>query len=246
MDCNTARLLIELQLSAPHDLADTEQSALNAHLAECVCCAELTRSEQEFDRFLRARRHGVPVPSGLRDRVLVSLARDQTAAFWRQTYRVASAVAAVLLFAAAGVWLSWPRPAHFDSTSLARSFGAGQGVVDRASAVEFFRNEYRVETAAPSDAEFDYRLLTACDMTKLQGQSVPQLRFQRNETQRAVVYVVRRGQFEPNTLEPGELLVGSPCSVQVLPTDDPNFVLVVAYTGRDLRDFRPPHGGGVA
>src|SRR5262245_2648331 len=101
MDCNHARLL----LTFARDRADLDQSeaeGLEDHLSLCPDCANLAATEQRLDLALGRAMRDVPVPAGLKGRLLAAVARP--AFSWRRRLIAGAAIAAALLVSVA---LSW-------------------------------------------------------------------------------------------------------------------------------------------
>jgi len=73
MDCKTARLLLDFAQARPPELDAGDREALDSHLADCVDCGLLFRTEAEAEDRLRAAMAHVSTPEGLRARSLLRL-----------------------------------------------------------------------------------------------------------------------------------------------------------------------------
>lgn len=109
MDCSNARLLLHF---SRRELAASEAAELDGHLSGCGECAALAKAEHALDHALGRAMKQVPIPAGLRDRILDHLADDRARPrkLWlARTVRI-GAVAAALLLLILGVWAFYPTP----------------------------------------------------------------------------------------------------------------------------------------
>ena len=101
MDCDTARDLLPFR--RPAELPAGDLAALDQHLAGCAACALVARRQAEFDGAVSAAMRAVPVPPGLRDRLLAAaFARRAAAARWKGAKVVGLAAALLLTFGVGG------------------------------------------------------------------------------------------------------------------------------------------------
>src|SRR5947209_7636374 len=96
MDCKNARLLLEFARPGGRELEAADAEALHQHLAECSECAALAHDEQRADEHLGRAMRDVPVPAGLRERVLKRLSVERDAWYRRWLVRWAAAAAVLL------------------------------------------------------------------------------------------------------------------------------------------------------
>lgn len=75
MDCHTARQMIEMLPVGGHDLPSGEEQALRDHLASCPLCLSAAQEAGEWDANLQSAMMSVPIPDGLRQRLLSQLAQ---------------------------------------------------------------------------------------------------------------------------------------------------------------------------
>src|SRR5262245_32133614 len=102
MDCSTARLLLEIERPRLAELDSAEAAALERHLAECPECSRIARAARVTRERFGVAMRAVPVPAGLRERVLARLdteARNRGRKSWLRSRW--SAVAAAVLFVVA-------------------------------------------------------------------------------------------------------------------------------------------------
>ena len=75
MDCKTARLLSDF--ARPQDLGRADAAAFEGHIADCPECAAVVGAERRLDQRLGEAMRHVPVPEGLRGRLLDRLAAER-------------------------------------------------------------------------------------------------------------------------------------------------------------------------
>jgi hypothetical protein len=120
MECKTARLFLPLSAELGHEYA----TALQDHLAVCPECDACARATQREDAHFARAMNDVPVPTGLKGRILDKLAAARTAE-WRRWFltRVVqpmTAAAAVLFVVSLGSLLySMLWPVDIDPTWVA-------------------------------------------------------------------------------------------------------------------------------
>src|SRR5204863_3538530 len=95
MDCRTARHLLEFSRPRASELEEQDQDALNGHLAVCPDCDAMARAEREADQHLGQAIRDVPVPHGLRERLMRRLREEREAWLRRWVARGLRVVAAV-------------------------------------------------------------------------------------------------------------------------------------------------------
>src|SRR6267142_1662781 len=110
MDCNHARLL--LTFARDHaDLDQSEADGLEEHLGQCPECAAAFAAEQRADAALAKAMNDVPVPAGLKERLLAKLAKlPRTRWSWRRWIVSTAAAAAIVLLAIGFTWHVWLAP----------------------------------------------------------------------------------------------------------------------------------------
>src|SRR6266403_3210907 len=94
MDCTSARLLLSFVRTNELDAAETK--TLQGHLDGCADCAAFAQSENDFDNALEAAMQRVPLPDGLKGRLLERLTNMRRPHPWRWA-------AAALVLAAVGL-----------------------------------------------------------------------------------------------------------------------------------------------
>jgi hypothetical protein len=73
MDCGLARERLDVLHPDRPEKADSEVADAVAHVQECAACAEDVQARQAFDREVGRVLRDVPVPTGLRERLVLAL-----------------------------------------------------------------------------------------------------------------------------------------------------------------------------
>jgi hypothetical protein len=233
MDCRTARLLLNFAYPCRTELEGSEAEDLESHLAECVPCGAVAQAERRADNRIGQAMRAVPVPDGLRTRLLTQLDAERDAWYRRGVRRGLEvfAAAAVLLLA---VWIVYTvqksRPVPPDIPAMADRF---QGDILNPSPDLI---EQRFKTAAPPESEWNYRRLVYATLADFQGKSVPLLIFAHGDDQ-ARLYILSQKDFDLSGLETGSPIPGSGYKIEV--ELKPGYAYVIFYTGESLKPFKP-------
>lgn len=194
MQCRDAQFYLRLRRHAGDELGAEVTADLDRHLAGCAGCAADARTTESFDRAVGAAVRAVPVPPGLRDRLLTRASEHHGAVIRRRVYRVA-AVAASLFF---GVGLAFglfsvTRP-KIDTTALVMSADALIQNPDDALTQWLTAQDLPPHLPEP----FDTDLLVSLGRERVQGADVPVVVFRHPAdaktaplTRFAKVYVLR-------------------------------------------------------
>jgi hypothetical protein len=179
-----------------------DADALRAHLVQCPECATLARSERALDARLGQAMRQVPVPDGLRARILARLAEDRPVErprWWKQPFGLGAAAAAVLAAVlAAYAFFPRQRPALeltvvFNQLNLTRP---------GAEAVSEDLKQLGISVQAPD--WFNYHFHTGDGVAILPGypeKRVPVIDFENKQARsRARVYIVSDRQFDLRSL----------------------------------------------
>lgn len=237
MECKTARLLAELRGVRDDELPPEDNTALDQHLASCPDCQRALANEQRFDAHVARAMKAVPVPPGLKARILDRLATERGAWYRRRFYQVAAAAAAVVI--AVGL-MTWDRNLRVKpdlNVVLSDADLLVQNPQDRVDAW-LAAQGVRYNPEEP----FDPRLLAFHGWAEVQGKKVPVLyyrSFERNVF--AQVFILRDGDFDlsalPETFS-GSSVYGHQVTV-VRDREQPTKVAyVVLFTGDTLEPFR--------
>lgn len=237
MDCRTAQILLEFARPLTRELDVTEAEALESHLADCPECARRARTLFSIDTGISAAMRDVPVPEGLRERLLAGLSGREPKPIRRrlllQQLGNLAAAAALLLAIAIG-WTQRGDTPDINTGELEWLTNA-EIANPVPQLVDDWLRKQGVRVPAPTN--FDYRLLAHYHMTELQGQRVPLMVFVRSEngrTYQARVYLLSCNQFN---LSPTLTTPASICVVQLMPhPSNPRYGYLVVFTG-ELEPF---------
>lgn len=229
MDCRTAQFLLEFARPLTRELDVTEAEALESHLADCPDCARRARTLFAVDARISTAMRDVPIPQGLRERLLAGVSQKAQPSTRRRLLQHFGrfAAAAGILLAIAIAWTQRGTPPAIDSEKL-----VSDTVEEIANPVPKHVNDWleKQHVRVPAPTGFDYRLLSHYHMTDLQGQRVPLLLFTRTENgpYQARVYLLNSKQFALAPVSPP----ASICTVQLLPhPSDPRYAYLVVFTG---------------
>ena len=200
MDCNHARLLLSFYRDRTA-LDRSESDQLDEHLEHCPDCAPVAVAEQRFDEVLRPAMRAVPIPIGLKERLLSALPRPRP--FWKRWTFAASAAAAVLLLAGGGIYLHFllsPTPIqHVERTMqfpLLTATSKEPEVEAEIHKMEQWFREQKLAVAMPPPDEWKPTSLKAYTVGFFQSRRVPVLVFeepgQQGEIRTGHIYVLSK------------------------------------------------------
>lgn len=188
MDCNTARMLVTFFGRQGSELAPEDAAALDAHLAGCPGCAAAVQSERAFDDRVAKAMLAVPVPPGLKAKLLDGVAAQRGSWYRQKALGLAGlATAACLLVGGAIGYRILTAPDLVAQRVIAgheADIKDPRGRLDRAVA----RHDLRFNP----ERAFDMNLLAAAGQDEFQGRLVPFAYFVNNrKNAQATVYVVK-------------------------------------------------------
>jgi hypothetical protein len=235
MNCTNARLLLNFVRAGEMDPAERE--VLDHHLTACSECAVFAESENRFDEAMAMAMARVPVPAGLKGRLLGQLARPRR---WSWV-----AAAALLLAVGLTCFAALTRgPEELDASR----WSVKADIKRTPEAVEgWFSSELATPMTAPRD--FNFSLLSNIDVAVIQGRQVPKLTFFGNRGALAHVYVLSTRQFKLPAEHEEEVAlkdswhgeISIPCATKDIKIRRypgvPGFFYVVIYTGGTLDPF---------
>jgi hypothetical protein len=239
MDCKTARLLLDLARPHSAELHASEAGALEGHLAGCPECDSLARTERQLDDHVGRALRNVPVPEGLRGRLLKRLAARRRSWYARRVGPSGAglAAAAAVLFA---IWFYWPH-AGKPQPNLER-IGYETAVKiqtrDPEQVAAWFQARYNLVLAIPRELKqrpINYNLLTEYDLADCQGKQAPMLLLTYGGEQ-ARIYILTSKEFDLKGMNEQSFESGVSAEVHSDP-DDPNTAYAVIYTGKSLDAF---------
>src|SRR5262245_39290355 len=182
MDCDTARLFLQFTHPRGDDLDGPEAEELHAHLEQCTACNAQAMTARRLDQHLGRAMNAVPVPPGLKSRIVERLAEERGVFRRRWIRRIASvAAAACVLLAAWGVYavVSAPKQQTVSADDFLGDAAYGRYNPDRANDV---LRRLGARPGAPTFVEYAY-LIGEPALATLPGhpdKKVPQFVFARN------------------------------------------------------------------
>jgi hypothetical protein len=238
MDCQHARLLLEFARPGQHELDTTETEALETHLEDCAECGRIAQAERRVDHVVRQALLNVPVPAGLRDRLMERLVAERDAWYRRWLVRGVGLAAAIVLV----VWLG---QAWWSSRVPAVDWVALQNDLEPRDAAQieaWFRLRHQGIVTHP---DLNYKLVAGYGVSLLQGQHVPHLVFfapaQGADKPAAIahVYVLSDRQFD---LETTKSTMGQHYFHQTVlvekPPEHPDFLFLIITSSKTLEPFK--------
>jgi hypothetical protein len=230
MDCKTARLLLDFARPLSPELEESEGEALAGHLADCPTCGALHREERRIDERLGSAMRAVPVPDGLRDRIVGKLAKQRDRRYVRRLVWGAAAAVAASLLLVAGITYFGRKP----DVNLLPIYEQANNLPERSPekvAAWFNRPGLLVPT------QLDYQGLVRCSWADFQGRKVPMLEL-RQGAQQAWIYILNDRQFDLKGLAGQGPLTGG-YSIEVLwpAGGEQHTAFVVIFTGESSAAF---------
>jgi hypothetical protein len=243
MDCNHARLLLGFtHKKAELDTAEAE--ALQAHLEQCPECELMARSERAIDDALGRAMNDVPVPAGLKERLVDKLASVQRARFLRGPGPWAAA-AALLLAVGYVVFFAPPKLtwADVERWTQDKEMAVSEVSDHQPERIEGWFRDQGIDMEAPR--HFNFGLLKSFDIVDFKNRRVAKLVFARDDAGQvaiAEVYVLSEKDFNLTALKDDlkkekELrLTGSRFTAQISPSSG-DFIFLVIFQGPLLDPF---------
>ncbi len=241
MECRDAQFYLRMRRHAADELGPDVTAPLDEHLAACPACAAEARALMSFDRAVASAMVAVPIPAGLRARLVAAGAEKQGAALRRKAYRAVAALAASVLFAglALGVFTNTRPKVNTDDLVA---------VNDRQlSEPQLSTKEWLVVQKLPDQLPlpFDYGLLVFRGYEKVNGREVPVIVFRSPPPDPAnpgepagfaKVYLFPNDRFDTKNVQNAQ---ASLTRAQVFVSDKSyrGVTYVFVHTGRDLHKF---------
>lgn len=177
MQCRDAQFYLRLRRHAADELGPDVAASLDAHLTGCPACAADARAVLSFDRAVANAMVSVPVPTGLRDRLLTTAAGKQGAILRRKVYQGGGLVVAALLLLGIGFGVFTQTRPKVDAQALLEAND------EQLSASKESTRRWLAAQKLPPDLPlpFDYDLLISRDLVDVHGRNVPVLVFRSPE-----------------------------------------------------------------
>jgi hypothetical protein len=231
MDCRTARLLATFVGPRAAELQGDEAEALAAHLADCPDCASVHQSERLLDERLGRAMRDVPLPPGLRERLVTNLAAERWSCQRRKLVRAFAGIAAAIALALG--WYFWPRPPLPIDLPRRHQMVNAELPASAQEVVDHFARQ-GVALQMPADINLNYTRLTYCGWGELEGRRVPLLIFQ-NGSATLRVYILDGKRFDLGPWA-GNQLSGK-VTLELRVSADGRFGWLFEYTTDSLRPF---------
>jgi hypothetical protein len=240
MECRDAQFYLRFRRPGSDELGPEAAADLDRHLAGCDHCAAEADLQTAFDAAVATAMRNVPMPAGLRNKLVAHVAEKRGADLRRKAYRYAGTAAAVFL--ALGMTFGFfARRPSLDTSELVMATEQQLNNPDAAIGNWLVAEKLPPQLPAP----FDPNLFVDRGYERVKGKDVPKVVYAaRNGLGFAKVYILRPGEFSgQETLEGFQ---ASNCQAQVF-KDVPGargFVYVVIYTGPSLTPFLKSTNGG--
>jgi hypothetical protein len=233
MDCKTARLLLVFCAKAA-ELDPCEAEALDNHLMECSPCAALARAEHQTEQQLGLAMQNVPLPSHLRQRLLLRLQAERKTWYRhlpQRHPRLAGAVAAMLLLTVGlALYAALRPPRPLDLADIADKWNA-EVTASREQVQKSFE-ERGFPIVVP--AEFNYQYLASYELQPFAGKMVPHLLFLRGPNY-AAVYILSSSDFDVRAAVEQPREGSGRFTVELRPGPaHANIAYLIKYTGGSL------------
>lgn len=238
MDCTNARLLLHVSGREGNELIPADQGLLDEHLRACPDCANLVKAERKLDRVVGRAMNAVPVPLGLKSRILEAVRPAPKGRWWPW---IAAAATVLLAVGVAGYFYFRPG-SRFDLEAIAWDYDSRLRSPEEA---EHWFAGRGLTTAAPR--RFNYQYLRLAGVELIQGKKVPRLYFEAPDNESAHVFILPARNVDLSKDARG-VIPGSNYNMLFLPSEDESFWYMVFYTTSTLDPFyrqRNPNGGGI-
>ena len=238
MQCRDAQFYLRMRRHAADELGPDVTAPLDAHLAACPACAADARALVSFDRSLASAMRAVPVPAGLRDRLITTAAGKQGAILRHKVYKVGAMVTAALLLLGIGFGVFTHTRPQADAEALVKA--NDEQVSDAEGSTRRWLAAQKLPDELP--LPFDYDLWVFRGFEKVHDRDVPVVVFRGPEGSGfAKVYLFAHdGRFDLKGLQDAQ---ASLTRAQVHVSQKVTYVFV--HTGRDLGNFFRKGNNGV-
>jgi hypothetical protein len=235
MECRDAQFYLRLRKHAGDELGPDVGAALDGHLVGCAACAADARAAASFDRAMASAMRAVPVPAGLRERLVSHVAAQRGGILRRRMYRAGASVAAALLIVGIGLGVFSNTRPKLDAQVFVED--ADRMLQRPEETTRAWLAEQKLPDRLPRD--FDYDLLVHRGFENIKGRHVPVVVFRSPQGGGfAKVYIFRDdGLFDRKHLRDAQ---ASYTRAEVSIDDPKEFrgtTYVFVYTGRDLTPF---------
>jgi hypothetical protein len=200
MYCRDAQFYLRLRRHAGDELGADVTADLNRHLAGCPACEADATAAASFDRAVAGALRSVPVPPGLRDKLLAQASAHHGSVIRHKLYRVTAIAASVFLAVGLTFGLFSGRP-KLDTELVVQRHD--EQIQQPEQALARWLAGLKVPPQLPKP--FDPELLVILGSEPIQGKDVPVAVFRHRTDPREVakVYILRsNGPLDTRDLRP--------------------------------------------
>ncbi len=169
MQCRDAQFYLRMRRHAADELGPDVTAPLDQHLATCPACAADARAVESFDRALASAMVAVPVPAGLRDRLVTHAATVQGTALRHKVYKVGGLVTAALLLLGVGFGVFTNTRPAVDANGLVER--NDEQLSNPQESTEKWLAAQKLPDKLP--LPFDYDLWVFCGFEEVEGRKIP-------------------------------------------------------------------------
>ncbi len=241
MDCKSARMLADLR--GPHgtEIDADDESALQEHLTQCPTCAAWVQRMSQFDAQVAKAMVAIPVPIGLKARILEDLAHERASWYRRRFWQATAAAAGILVVVALSMTWQANQKIDLSVADIQRDIDHRSMNQREAAYAWLARENITFNEPIP----FDYRMLLSFGPQELvAGKMVPSLTFVNfARGVHAKVFIVRGDQFKTERLRE-DIYSCQLSGYQVEVREDPRIPhqwYVIVYNGADFARLRAAH-----
>lgn len=236
MTCAEARSWLTLRQPLPLEAGAELKAAVSAHARHCPACAAVAVQTAARDTRVGKGVRDIPLPSGLRDRLLVRAENARRARDRQRLFRATVPLAASMLLALI-LWHHQVHDERFTTVHLPAVETWARALDEMPPGQRWPITAVQAEKYLPHElrARLDLKHLRAGYETRYRGRNVAVLEFE-NGSSRAVVVLLPALRVEPTQLLafPGRYETDTRIW---LPRTDERYVAVVVIRAGQYRDF---------
>jgi len=120
MQCRDAQFYLRLRRHAGDELGAEVAADLDRHLVGCAACAADAKAAESFDRAVSSALRNVPVPTGLRDKLMVQASAHHGTVIRRKAFRVVALAASLFLCVGLAYGVFTSTRAKIDTAEMVR------------------------------------------------------------------------------------------------------------------------------
>lgn len=236
MQCCDAQFYLRLRRRANDELGTDVSADLDRHLAGCPACMQDSRLINSFDSAVAAAMRSVPIPAGLREKLLTQALAHRGTILRRKAYRVAALAASLFLVTGVAFGLFSASRPKLDTDHLVMS--TDEQIQDPDKAIERWLKEHHFPTQLP--LPFNTDLLVSLGTERIQGKEVPVILFG-GALERggfAKVYIFHKnGEFKIDANSLRDAQASHTCAKVISGQDQIVYVILYTDNGSGLQPF---------